>query len=138
MKENYTATVKPALGYLGILGVLGFAGIPIYMKTGMTFAFLFFGFFGFFGFIFRGKMSHVLMDEMYLEHRMKANEKAVQFAGMMLCLFIVFVGATESHIEDKTILLIFCEIFLGLLIAGFNLVQEYLTYKYDVVCEEEE
>ena len=138
MKENYTATVKPALGYLGILGVLGFAGIPIYMKTGMTFAFLFFGFFGFFGFVFKGKMSHVLMDEMYLEHRMKANEKAVQLAGIMLCLFIVFVGATESHIEDKTILLILCEIFLGLLIEGFNLVQEYLTYKYDVVCEEEE
>lgn len=131
MKKNYTRKISPWLGLLGLLGFVGFAGIPVYLEIGMTFPFLFFAFFGFFSFYYSGKMSDTLMDEMFVENRNKANEKGATFIKIMLGVMLVMIANTETHVKDKSIILILCEIVLALTYAGYMILVEYLTYKYD-------
>lgn len=71
------------MGLFGLFGFLGFLGFWTYAAQRVIFPFFFFIFFGFFGFYYEGKLSDTLADEMFEEHRLKAQLKAYKI-GMSL------------------------------------------------------
>ena len=71
-----TRHLDPRMGLFGLFGFLGFLGFWTYAAQRVIFPFFFFIFFGFFGFYYEGKMSDTLADEMFEEHRLKAQLKA--------------------------------------------------------------
>lgn len=127
---QHTRTVNPKWGFLGLFGFAGVLGFWTYRVDGTIFPFLFFVFFGFFGFFYEGKMSHLLMDERYMENKLKAQARADNIALGLIFLEVLLFGQGK--------LLGSGEITLAALVAAVSLsialcifLREYLLYRYD-------
>lgn len=125
--KGKTRKLNPKLGFLGVLGFAGFLGIWSYQAGNEVFPFIFFGFFGFF---FEGKMSNTLMDERYVENRMKAQLQAyrIGFSITAITLIATSWGWLFRTNDSK---LLFITIALSLSYALVIFLSEYLLYCYD-------
>lgn len=135
-KKKVTRKLNPRLGFLGFLGFMGFWAAPAEKAVG---SFLYFCFFGFFGFFYEGKMSDTLMDERYVENRMRAQLNAHKAAVNIIFLaLLVLGGGFMGNVEFS---LIAFEIIVALAIALDLFLGEFLLYRYDYDdkrCESEE
>ena len=125
-----TRTLNPKLGFLGVLGFAGFLGIWSYQASNDVFPFIFFGFFGFFGFFFEGKMSNTLMDERYVENRMKAQLQAYRI-GFSIAAMTLIASSWSWLFRTNDSKLLFMTITLSLSYALVIFLAEYLLYRYD-------
>lgn len=128
--SRYTRTISPKLGFLGLLGFLGFAGFWTWGTDGSFFPFVFFLFFGFFGFFYEGKMSHTLMDERFVENRMRAQLAAGKTAlGIILAATVILgqgaLGGNFSFTFAAYIIVVSLALALNIFLG------EYLLYHYD-------
>ena len=125
-----TGKLNPKWGFLGVLGFAGFLGIASYQASNDVLPFIFFGFFGFFGFFFEGKMSNTLMDERYVENRMKAQLQAYRI-GFSIIVLILMASSWNWLFRTNDSKLLFITIALSLSYALVILLAEYLLYSYD-------
>lgn len=125
-----TRKLNPKLGFLGVLGFAGFLGIGSYQASNDVFPFIFFGFFGFFGFFFEGKMSDILMDERYVENRMKAQLQAYRI-GFSVTVMTLIASSWGWLFRTNDSKLLFITIALSLSYALVVFLAEYLLYCYD-------
>ena len=125
-----TRKLDPRLGLLGVFGLLGFAGFWTYNAFHQVYPFIFFLFFGFFGFFYEGKMSNTLMDERYVENKLRAELAAhrVTVAALFVTLLVVARGAIQGNLEHTLIAVL---IVLSLTVALDLFLSEYLLYRYD-------
>ena len=125
-----TRKLDPRLGLLGVFGLLGFAGFWTYNAFHQVYPFIFFLFFGFFGFFYEGKMSNTLMDERYVENKLRAELAAhrVTMAALFVTLLVVARGAIQGNLEHTLIAVL---IVLSLTVALDLFLSEYLLYRYD-------
>lgn len=125
-----TRSLNPKLGFLGLLGFLGFLGFWSYPTHQDVTPFFFFLFFGFFGFFYEGKMSNTLMDERYVENKLRAELAAhrVTVAALFVTLLVVARGAIRGNLEHTLIAVL---IVLSLTVALDLFLSEYLLYRYD-------
>ena len=135
-----TRKINPKLGLLGFAGFLGFVGFWSYSAFHIVSPFVFFTFFGFFGFFYEGKMSNTLMDERYVENKLRAELTAhrVMRAIVFLTLILFGRGALLGGLEYTLIAVL---IVLSLTVALDLFLSEYLLYRYDredVPLEEED
>ena len=128
--SRVTRTINPKLGFLGLLGFLGFLGFWTYRDNQMIFPFVFFVFFGFFGFFYEGKMSNTLMDERYIENKLKAQNTAnkTTITILFVALLVLGQGRFLGSLEYTLIALV---ITVALVIALGIFLSEYLLYRYD-------
>lgn len=130
-KDTYrTRKLNPKLGFLGMLGFAGFLGIWSYQANSDVFPFIFFGFFGFFGFFFEGKMSNTLMDERYIENRIRAQLRAYR-TGFSLTEITLIASSSSWLFQTNDSKLLFITISLSLSYAFVVFLAEYLLYRYD-------
>lgn len=128
--SRYTRNINPRLGFLGLLGFLGFAGFWTWSIDGSLFPFVFFIFFGFFGFFYEGKMSHTLMDERFVENRMRAQLAAGKAAlGIILIATLMLGQGTLGRRFSFTFAAYIIVVSLALALNIF--LGEYLLYHYD-------
>lgn len=138
--SKYTRKINPCLGLLGLLGLLGFAGLVTYRLSHSFFPFIFFGFFGFFGFYYEGKMSATLMDERFLQNKLRAERKAyllcsgISFLALVLTtvaetVWTQLAGALDLQVNEMK--LMFLTIVLALAFALGVFLSQYLLYRYD-------
>lgn len=129
---NTTRRLDPRLGLLGFCGFLGFAGFWTYGSFRDVSPFVFFAFFGFFGFFYEGKMSNTLMDERYVENKLRAELGAhrVVIAIVFAALIVTGLGrgALLGNLEHTLIAVL---IVLSLTVALDLFLSEYLLYRYD-------
>ena len=125
-----TRKLNPKLGFLGVLGFAGFLGIWSYQASNDVMPFIFFSFFGFFGFFFEGKMSNTLMDERYVENRMKAQLQAYRI-GFSLTAITLIASSSGWLFHTNDGKLLFITISLSLSYAFVIFLAEYLLYRYD-------
>lgn len=125
-----TRQLDPRFGYCGFFGFFGFLGFLTYRTDKTVFPFVFFLFFGFFGFFYEARLSNTIMDERYLENRMKA-----QLAANKLALGIIFFatvilgqGRLMGSLEYTFIAYI---IVVTLALALETFLSNYLLYRYD-------
>jgi hypothetical protein len=145
---RYTRKIDPRLGLIGFCGFFGFFGFVTCLAEHIFFPFVFFSFFGFFGLYYEGKMSSTLMDERFLENKLRADRKAyticfyISFVSLMLTTTtepawawiggIMGLSASEMKLMFLTIALA-----LGFGLAAF--LSQYLLYFYDhEECDESE
>lgn len=128
--KGKTRKLNPKLGFLGVLGFAGFLGIWSYQAGNEVFPFIFFGFFGFFGFFFEGKMSNTLMDERYVENRMKAQLQAYRI-GFFITAITLIATSWGWLFRTNDSKLLFITIALSLSYALVIFLSEYLLYCYD-------
>lgn len=138
--SKYTRKISSRLGLLGLLGFLGFVGLATYRHSQSFFPFVFFGFFGFFGFYYEGKMSATLMDERFLQNKLRAESKAyslcsgISFLALMLTnvaevVWVQLAGALALQVSE--VKLMFLTIVLALAFALGIFLSQYLLYHYD-------
>ena len=141
--SKYTRKISPRLGLLGLLGFLGFAGLATYRLSQGFFPFVFFGFFGFFGFYYEGKMSATLMDERFLQNKLRAERKAYSLCGGISFLALMLTSVAEAvwvqlagalALQISEVKLMFLTIMLALTFALGSFLSQYLLYHYD--CED--
>lgn len=127
---HVTRTISSKLGFLGLLGFLGFLGFWTYRVDQTIFPFVFFVFFGFFGFFYEGKMSNTLMDERYIENKMKAQNTAnkTTITILFVALLVLGQGRFLGSLDYTLIALV---ITVALSIALEIFLSEYLLYRYD-------
>lgn len=127
---NTTRRLNPKLGLLGFAGFLGFLGFWTYGAFRDITPFIFFAFFGFFGFFYEGKLSNTLMDERYVENKLRAELAAhrVTMAALFVTLLVVARGAIQGNLEHTLIAVL---IVLSLTVALDLFLSEYLLYRYD-------
>ena len=125
-----TRRINPKFGFLGFLGFAGFLGIWTYQVSHDTFPFIFFAFFGFFSFFFEGKMSNILMDERYMENRVKAQLTAFRVGCVLSFLTLAAISMDRPFTTDSS-KLIFVTVALSLIIAMVLFLTEFLLYYYD-------
>ena len=127
---NTTRRLNPKLGLLGFAGFLGFLGFWTYGAFRDITPFIFFAFFGFFGFFYEGKLSNTLMDERYVENKLRAELTAhrVMRAIVFLTLILFGRGALLGSLEYTLIAVL---IVLSLTVALDLFLSEYLLYRYD-------
>ena len=127
---NTTRRLNPKLGLLGFAGFLGFLGFWTYGAFRDITPFIFFAFFGFFGFFYEGKLSNTLMDEWYVENKLRAELTAhrVMRAIVFLTLILFGRGALLGSLEYTLIAVL---IVLSLTVALDLFLSEYLLYRYD-------
>lgn len=132
MSTKTTRKLNPRLGLLGFLGFFGFLGFWTYNTTHTVFPFVFFVFFGFFGFFYEGKMSGTLMDERFVENRVRAELTAHRVAMNIIFLSLILLnlnsGALFGRLEYTLIAL---TILISLAVALDVFLSEYLLYRYD-------
>lgn len=133
-----TRKLNPKLGFLGILGFAGFLGLWSYPANNDVFPFIFFSFFGFFGFFFEGKMSNTLMDERFIENRMKAQLQAYRIGLFLAFITLLSVCSGDRLFRTNDSKLLFITIALSLSFALAIFLEAYLLYRYDSKenCEE--
>lgn len=122
--------VSPKLGLLGALGFVGFTGFWTVRYDGTVFPFVFFLFFGFFGFFYEGKLSNVLMDERYLENRMRARATADRIALTAIFLSTLLLGSGRL-MGNSALTLAAYIVTVSLSLALDLFLGEYLLYRYD-------
>ena len=132
-----TRKLNPKLGFLGLLGFAGFLGIWSYQINNDVFPFVFFSFFGFSGFFFEGKMSNTLMDERYVENRMKAQLQAYRI-GFSITALTLIASSWSWLFRTNDSKLLFITIALSLSYALVKFIAEYLVYRYDIKENSEE
>lgn len=127
---NTTRRLNPKLGLLGFAGFLGFLGFWTYGAFRDITPFIFFAFFGFFGFFYEGKLSNTLMDERYVENKLRAELTAhrVMRAIIFLTLILFGRGALLGSLDYTLIAVL---IALSLTVALDLFLSEYLLYRYD-------
>lgn len=127
---NTTRRLNPKLGLLGFAGFLGFLGFWTYGAFRDITPFIFFAFFGFFGFFYEGKLSNTLMDERYVENKLRAELTAhrVMRAIIFLTLILFGQGALLGSLDYTLIAVL---IALSLTVALDLFLSEYLLYRYD-------
>lgn len=125
-----TRKLNPKLGLLGFLGFFGCLGFWSYGAFREVFPFIFFVFFGFFGFFYEGKMSNTLMDERFVENKLRAEAAAhhVTQAVLLLTLVLAGRGALLGNLEYTLVAVL---IVLSLALALDMFLGEYLLYRYD-------
>lgn len=125
-----TRTLSPKLGFLGLFGFAGFLGFWTYSVDQTIFPFWFFVFFGFFGFFYEGRMSGTLMDERYLENKLRAQTTAdrTAFALLFVAATILVQGRLLGSLDYTLIALV---ITVALSFALNLFLREYLFYRYD-------
>lgn len=135
--SNTARRVNPRLGLLGFAGFFGFLGFWSYGAFGDITPFIFFGFFGFFGFFYEGKMSGALMDERFVENKLRAelNAHRVMRAIVFLTLLLLGRGALLGSLEYALIAVV---VALSLAFALDLFLCEYLLYRYDSADQTEE
>lgn len=128
--DNTTRKLNPKLGLLGFAGFFGFLGFWSYSAFGDVTPFIFFGFFGFFGFFYEGRMSGTLMDERFVENKLRAELAAhrVLRAMVFLTLLLLGRGALLGSLEHTLIAVL---VVLSLAFALNLFLCEYLLYRYD-------
>ena len=128
--NNTTRKLNPKLGLLGFAGFFGFLGFWTYNVFYQVYPFIFFSFFGFFGFFYEGKMSSTLMDERFVENKLRAEVAAhrVTQSIILLILLVVCRGAVRGNLEYTLIAVM---IALSLTYALDLFLSEYLLYRYD-------
>ena len=89
-----------------------------------------FGLFGFFGFYYEGKMSGTLADEMFEEHRVKAQLKAYK-VGMSLIFAILWLVGFGLFNRQLDYAAIYLTIGISLAYAVTLFLSEYLLYRYE-------
>ena len=138
--SKYTRKISPRLGLLGFLGFLGFAGLATYRLSQSFFPFVFFAFFGFFGFYYEGKLSATLMDERFLQNKLRAEHKAYSLCGGISFLALVLTSVAEAvwvplagalDLQVSELKLMFLTIVLALTFALGIFLSQYLLYRYD-------
>ncbi len=127
---RFTRTVDPRLGFLGLFGFTGFLGFWTYSVDKTIFPFGFFMFFGFFGFFYEGRMTHVFMDERYLENKLKAQNTAGRISLSIIFIAMLLLGQGRLMGSLEYTLIAFM-IVVALAIALQMFLREYLLYHYD-------
>lgn len=125
-----TRSINPKLGLLGLLGFVGFVGFVTYRIDKSFFPFAFFTFFGFFGFYYEGKLSNVLMDEMYREHKLRADAAANKIAITIIFLALIILGQGSLMGNPEYTLIAFI-IIVSLSLALEIFLSQYLLYRYE-------
>lgn len=145
---KYTRKIDPRLGLFGFLGFLGFFGIITYRLEHVYFPFVFFSFFGFFGFYYEGKMSLTMMDERFLQNKLRADRKACSICfytsliTMMLTnvaetAWVWFANTLNLQVSEMKLMFITIVLAFGFGLAAF--LSKYLLYLYDHEdCDESE
>lgn len=125
-----TRRLNPKLGLLGFAGFFGFLGFWTYDVFYQVYPFIFFSFFGFFGFFYEGKMSNTLMDERFVENKLRAEAAAHRVTQIIILLILLVVsrGAIRGNLEYTLIAVL---IALSLTYALDLFLGEYLLYRYD-------
>ena len=125
-----TRRLNPKLGLLGFAGFFGLLGFWTYDVFYQVYPFIFFSFFGFFGFFYEGKMSDTLMDERFVENKLRAEAGAHRVTQVIILLILVVVsrGAIGGNLEYTLIAVL---ITLSLTFAVDLFLSEYLLYRYD-------
>lgn len=125
-----TRRLDPKLGLLGFAGFFGFLGFWTYDVFYQVYPFIFFSFFGFFGFFYEGKMSNTLMDERFVENKLRAEAAAHRVTQVIILLILLVVsrGAIGGNLEYTLIAVL---IALSLTYALDLFLGEYLLYRYD-------
>ena len=127
---NTTRRLNPKLGLLGFAGFLGFLGFWTYGAFRDITPFIFFAFFGFFGFFYEGKLSNTLMDERYVENKLRAELTAHRVMRAIIFLTLILFGQ-EALLGSLDYTLIAVLIALSLTVALDLFLSEYLLYRYD-------
>lgn len=129
-ETNTTRKLNPKLGLLGFAGFLGFLGFWSYSAFQDITPFIFFGFFGFFGFFYEGKMSSTLMDERFVENKLRGEAAAHRVTQVILLLTLILLsrGPLLGNLEYNLIAVL---IVLSLTYALDLFLSEYLLYRYD-------
>ncbi len=126
--NNTTRKLNPKLGLLGFAGFFGFLGFWTYSAFHAVSPFVFFAFFVFFGFFYEGKMSNTLMDERYMENRIRAELTAHRVALSVTFLTLILLNLNLGSLEFT---LIAFTILISLAMALDMFLSEYLLYRYD-------
>lgn len=129
-ETNTTRKLNPKLGLLGFAGFFGCLGFWTYGAFHQVYPFIFFSFFGFFGFFYEGKMSDTLMDERFMENKIRADAAAHRVTQIIILLILLLVsrGALLGNLEYTLIAVL---IVLSLTFAADLFLSEYLLYRYD-------
>ena len=120
-QPGYTRHLDPRLGFLGFW---------TYAAQRVIFPFFFFIFFGFFGFYYEGKLSDTLADEMFEEHRLKAQLKAYKI-GMSLIFLMLWLVGFGLFSQQLDYVAIYLTIGISLAYAVTVFMSEYLLYRYE-------
>lgn len=130
-ESNRTRKISPLFGLLGILGLTGFLGPVGFRLLDQTVAFyIFFAFFGFFSFYFEGKMSNTLMDERFLENKVKAESIANNVFVIIIFFMLFFVGQ-QRFMMSADAKLIFVVIVCALALSVNMNLRTGLLYYFD-------
>ena len=129
-QPGYTRHLDPRMGLFGLFGFLGFLGFWTYATQRVIFPFFFFIFFGFFGFYYEGKLSDTLADEMFEEHRLKAQLKAYKI-GMSLIFLMLWLVGFGLFSQQLDYVAIYLTIGISLAYAVTVFMSEYLLYRYE-------
>jgi len=130
LASPYARTISPKLGLLGFMGFLGLLGFWTYKTDKLIFPFIFFNFFGFFGLYFQGKMSHIRMDERFIENAQQAQIIAYKTGLLLMFLVASLMGmGLFAHNLEWAVIFLLSSISLIWGIATF--LSSYLLYRYD-------
>ena len=132
-QPGYTRHLDPRMGLFGLFGFLGFLGFWTYAAQRVIFPFFFFIFFGFFGFYYEGKLSDTLADEMFEEHRLKAQLKAYKI-GMSLIFLMLWLVGFGLFSQQLDYVAIYLTIGISLAYAVTVFMSEYLLYVLGLFC----
>lgn len=129
-ESKTTRKLNPKLGLLGFAGLFGCLGFWTYGAFHQVYPFIFFSFFGFFGFFYEGRMSDTLMDERFVENKIRAEAAAHRVTQVIILLILLLVsrGAMFGSLEYTLIAVL---IVLSLTFALDLFLSEYLLYRYD-------
>ena len=128
--RHYTRPIRPWMGLFGLTGLLGFLGFWIYAEMHVIFPFVFFVLFGLFGLYFEGKLAHTMEDEMYLEHKRRAELTAYRI-GFGLLFVVLWLGGGSLFAHHVELCAVFMLISVSLITALVLGLSPYLLYRYE-------